>query len=440
MAVLYRAGSENLKPLREDSDMSVWNLRPGTLGRSSHAKRVDRFARRAGTSKDCTTVELFSGSVMHGELKPIGFTCFEFRTAEANADPRTLSTPRELVISVDSNTEESSKALRQFAQHLPELTGVAYCMRQPQAGTRRPCVPHVRLSAERFLRAVAQERTQKSRNQAILKLCTSAGIPLYLNAGAPQERTSPEAASQEPQEPCSFEMAPLRQKQRDLDVAAMLLRGAQSENPSTEASRLWEKSKLWRALGHKISAGQVLPSGRIEDHSVGTRNRRALCDPQFVIEKMRKALAARKPEPQELGLTTPLGGPDAASQFVWKGNTDRATEEQQLRDSGFWPVDPRAPQHGLCVFNATSLAESPAPHGSLFRVCVSQGQVHCRDHGNTVAELGGLNHLRGITAPLEQASYDEELQQWTKRTVGTLFMLPVKQRSACDLTEIDCAV
>ena len=57
-----------------------------------------------------------------------------------------------------------------------------------------------------------------------------------------------------------------------------------------------------------------------------------------------------------------------------------------------------------------------------------------------MTELGGLNHLRGITAPLEQASYDEDVQQWTKRTLGTPFMLPVKQTAACDLTDIECAV
>ena len=150
------------------------------------------------------------------------------------------------------------------------------------------------------------------------------------------------------------------------------------------------------------------------------------------------AKSGTEAETQKAKINVPLVGADAPTRFVWKENTDRTAQEAKLRKCGFQAVDPRGPRHNLCTFDATPPSGASATQVTLFRANVSDGQVHCRKHGNTVTEIGGLHHLRGFTVPVEQATYDENLRQWTRHTICTLFLPPVKQRSACDLTDVIC--
>ena len=60
---------------------------------------------------------------------------------------------------------------------------------------------------------------------------------------------------------------------------------------------------------------------------------------------------------------------------------------------------------------------------SLYRVLVVEGQVHSGKHGNTVLELSELNHIEGVAAHLERASFHPGPQQWVKQVVGTLLKL-----------------
>ena len=99
-----------------------------TTGLPSRAKSALRGAQCAGDPRR-NTYEVFTGSVLFGSLKPIGFTCFEHRTEEDSVN--------ELVISVDCNTDHEKEALRLLAPQFPVLTGLAHWMRQEESGRYR---------------------------------------------------------------------------------------------------------------------------------------------------------------------------------------------------------------------------------------------------------------------------------------------------------------
>ena len=98
-----------------------------SAGLPSWAKAALRSVHFAGIPKR-NTYEIFTGSLMFGSLKPIGFICFEHRTEKNSIN--------ELVISVDCNTDKDNEAVRLLAQQFPTLTGLAHWVRQEGSGLR----------------------------------------------------------------------------------------------------------------------------------------------------------------------------------------------------------------------------------------------------------------------------------------------------------------
>lgn len=125
-----------------------------------------------GDTENRTTVQIYSGSLMHGCLKPIGFTLFQFRDISERQFRSGNSDTREVVVSVNGNTDEADEAVRLFAQQIPALTGLAHWLRQPElAPGWNAAAPHVRVDATDFMCVVSQAKTEKGRNQAVFNWC-----------------------------------------------------------------------------------------------------------------------------------------------------------------------------------------------------------------------------------------------------------------------------
>lgn len=75
-------------------------------------------------------------------------------------------------------------------------------------------------------------------------------------------------------------------------------------------------------------------------------------------------------------------------------------------------------RHNLCIFDATLAAQALASAESLLRVCVTEGQVHGKNHGNTLTELGARHHNKGVAHLLEQVKQDDALHQLTNTQLG----------------------